>query len=98
MPDPGGCYVVVYERSEFMGPREYINGPRQYATLRDLPFRANWRRRIRSVQVGPMASVTMWGRERFEGVARRFPSNTRQTTLDALSGQVESLDVQCERR
>ena len=97
MPDPGGCYVVVYEQPEFMGTREYINGPRQYATLRDLPFRANWRRRIRSVHVGPTASLTMWGREGFEGVPRRLPSSSKQTTLDALNGQVESIDVQCER-
>jgi hypothetical protein len=38
MPDPGGCYVVVYEQAGFTGAREYINGPRRYATPDDLPF------------------------------------------------------------
>jgi hypothetical protein len=97
MPDPGGCYVVVYEQPDFTGAREYINGPRSYATLGDLPFRSNWRRRIRSVHVGPTASVTMWGSEGFQGMPRRFPANAKQTTLEALSGRVESLDVECER-
>jgi len=97
MPDPGGCYVVVYEQPEFRGAREYINGPRRYATLDDLPFRSNWRRRIRSVHVGSNASVTMWTRERFAGAGRQFPTNAKQATLEALSGQVQSLDVECAR-
>ena len=97
MPDPGGCYVLVYEHPEFRGAWEYINGPRRYAILDDLPFRSNWRRRIRSVHVGPTASVTMWASESFEGAGRRFPANARLTTLEALSGQIESLDVQCQR-
>ena len=36
MPDPGGCYVLVYEEPNFMGPREFINGPGKYATLGEL--------------------------------------------------------------
>ena len=67
MPHPGGCYVLVYEQARFMGAREYINGPGKYATLADLPFRANWRRRIRSAQVGPAASVTLWEDEQLSG-------------------------------
>jgi hypothetical protein len=39
----------------------------------------------------------MWANEGFQGALRRFAANAEQTTLEALSGRVESLDVQCER-
>ncbi|HEY6362649.1 MAG TPA: hypothetical protein VIX63_16170 [Vicinamibacterales bacterium] len=98
MPHPGGCYVLVYEQPQFMGAREYINGPGKFATLADLPFRANWRRRIRSAQAGPAASVTLWGDESFRGASRRLVADARHAALDALSGQVESLEIECQLR
>ena len=72
MPDPGGCYMLVYEEPTFMGAWEFINGPVKYTTLEELPFRANWRRRIRSVQVGPAASVTIWEGDAFRGHRKRY--------------------------
>ena len=98
MPDPGGCYVLVYEQPQFMGAREFINGPVKYATLKDLPFRANWRRRIRSVQVGPTASVTIWEGERSQGASQTLSSDSRHSELSApLSGRVQSLEIRCTR-
>ena len=95
MPHPDGCYVIVYEQPEFMGAGEYINGPSKYATLADLPFRANWRRRIRSAHVGPTASVILWDNEQFQGVSRRLLAQAKHAVLDELSGRVESLVVDC---
>lgn len=95
MPHPGGCYVLVYEQPQFMGAREYINGPGRYATLADLPFRVDWRRRIRSAHVGPAASVTLWDNERFQGAARRLVAEARHPVLDELSGRVASLEIEC---
>lgn len=96
MPDPGGCYVLVYDRPQFMGAHEFINGPRKYADMSDLPFRANWRRRIRSVEIGPRASVTMWTDAAFAGISQTFGPGTKHPALtDALSGQVGSIEVGC---
>jgi hypothetical protein len=96
MPDPGGCYVLVYERPEFLGAHEFLNGPRKYSTLSYLPFGANWRQRIRSAEIGPQASVTMWVDEGFHGASQTFGAGTKHAELsDALSGQVESIDVGC---
>ena len=81
MPDPGGCYVIVYEQPQFGGAREFINGPVKYATLKNLPFRANWRRRIRSVQVGPTASVTIWEGEGSKGASQTLSSDSRHPEL-----------------
>jgi hypothetical protein len=96
MPDPGGCYLLVYDRAQFMGSRQFINGPRKYATLADLPSRADWRHRIRSAEIGPRASVTLWADAVFQGTSQTFGPGTKHPLLpDALSGRVESMDVAC---
>jgi hypothetical protein len=96
MPDPAGCYVLVYEGPQFSGSREYINGPRKYANLTDLPFRVNWRHRIRSVQVGTRALVTMWTDEAFRGVSQQLPRNSVHPVLTrGLDRETESLEITC---
>ena len=96
MPDPGGCYVEVYDQPEFMGAREFINGPARHATLNVLPFRADWRHRIRSARVGPDATVTAWVDEGFQGAFVTWNAESSYPLLSpAFSGEVESLDVTC---
>ena len=86
----------MFDQPEFAGEREYINGPRKYTRLTDLPFRANWHRRIRSVQAGPRASVIMWATEGFRGQSQRLSPDASQAVLDqALNGRVESLEIVC---
>jgi hypothetical protein len=98
MPDPGGCYVLVYDQPEFMGAREFINGPAKYSTLSALPFRINWRHRIRSARVGLAATVTAWVDENFQGASMTLRAESSYPRLsDAFSGQLESLDVACAR-
>jgi hypothetical protein len=96
MRDPGGCYALVYEHERFTGAREFINGPRRYASLGDLPFRANWRRRIRSIYVGPAASVTMWTEKGWEGASQTISADIKEPFLSKpLSGRVQSLEISC---
>ena len=98
MPDPGGCYALVSDGEQFAGAREFINGPRNYASLEDLPFHASWRRRIRSVEVGPAASVTMWTDEGWRGASETLSAGSREPVLSkALSGRVQSLEIGCDR-
>lgn len=96
IPDPGGCYVVVYDQPDFMGAREFINGPSRHAKLTVLPFRADWRHRIRSARVGPDATVTAWVDEGFQGAFMTWNAESSYPRLSlAFSGEVESLDVTC---
>ena len=96
MPDPGGCYVLVYEQPEFVGAREFINGPAKYSTLTALPFRANWRRRIRSARVGLAATVTAWVQEAFQGASMMLRADSSYPRLsNTFSGRVESMEVAC---
>ena len=96
MPDPAGCYVLVFDQPKFAGAREFINGPITHASLEDLPFRANWRRRIRSLQVGSSASVTMWDNEGTQGASQTLSSNSQLSAIrEPLSGRVQSLEIRC---
>ena len=96
MPDPAGCFALVYEGMQFSGAREYINGPRKYPNLTDLPFRVNWRQRIRSVQVGTRAVVTVWTDEEFRGTSQQLPRDSVHPALArGLDREAESLEVAC---
>ena len=98
MPDPGGCYVLVYEEPNFMGPREFINGPGKHATLENLPFRANWQRRIRSVEVGPTASAAIWEGKGSQGTSQALSPDSRYAELSKpLNGRAQSLEIRCTR-
>jgi len=96
MPSPDGCFVQVWDGPGFRGVSEFINGPRRYEHLRDLPGRLSWQGRIRSLRLGPNASGIAWSRERFEG--RNLPLMTDNRHADrfaTLPVDVESLDIRC---
>ena len=97
-PDPTGCYVIVYEHANFQGAGDMLNGPAHWPSLERLlsTNEANWRKRIRSLRVGRIATVIAYPAQSFRGVSQRFGPETSHPQLDeALSGRIESLDVTC---
>lgn len=96
MPAPTGCYALIADESDLNGSREYINGPARHATLTELPFAANWHERIRSIELGPTATATVWTGERFGGSAMMLEANLRYPKLSpAFDRKVRSLEVSC---
>jgi hypothetical protein len=96
-PEPGGCYVEVFDQPDLAGASDFINGPARHFTLRDLPFRADWHNRIRSLRVGPGATLTAWARDGFQGDAfRSGPDRTHRTLPEAFTGKIASLQITCE--
>src|SRR5688500_6305537 len=69
MPSPDGCFVQVWEAPRFEGVADFINGPRGYSNLRDLPGGRVWHERIRSLKSGPVAAATAYADERFQGTS-----------------------------
>lgn len=97
LPSPAGCFVQVWEQPSFVGASDYINGPRRYATLRDMPGRRDWRNRIRSLKVGPTSVVTVWSQEHFRGGTLRAMKNVAHADLpEAWAGRIESMMVECD--
>ena len=98
MPSPDGCYLQVWDQPSFSGASEFINGPRRYEHLRDLPGRLSWKGRIRSLRLGPAANVIAWSNEKFEGQSLLLTNDHRLAGRFAtLPVNIESLDVRCTR-
>src|SRR5262245_10756126 len=98
-PNPNGCYVVVYERAQFEGAADLLNGPVSFATLKAVPQanHGNWHNRIRSVRVGPAATVTMYRGASFSDHSARFRASTEHPAIDDnLAGHVQSLVLVCD--
>jgi hypothetical protein len=96
MPSPDGCYLQVWDSPGFNGASEFINGPRRYEHLRDLPGRLSWKGRIRSVRVGPTAHAIAWSNEGFKGASLLLTTDRpRAEGFSTLPVDVESLDVRC---
>ena len=100
-PNPNGCYAIVYEQPAFGGAGDVLNGPRQLSTL-DRVTETNhedWRKRIRSLRVGPAAVLTAHVEASFKGHSQQFGPATEQPVLDGvLSARIQSLNVSCVGR
>jgi hypothetical protein len=96
-PNPNGCYLFVYDQSDWQGARAVLNGPGKWSNLeRVLLNNEDWRNRIRSIDVGPAATVTVYTDRRFTGVSRRFGPRSKPARLDGeISARIESLDIAC---
>jgi hypothetical protein len=96
MPSPDGCFVRVWDGARFGGVTDYINGPRVYANLRDLPGGRIWSNRIRSAKTGVAASATVYADEDFQGASMRLMPDREYSTFPAeLSGRIASMRVDC---
>jgi hypothetical protein len=94
-PNPNGCYVQVWDAPNNAGLGDYINGPAKLVQLQDLPGQRSWRNKIRSLRVGPAASVTVWSDENFGGNSLRLVEVEYMQLPDALSGKIESMQIAC---
>lgn len=97
MPNPSGCYMQVWEFADFTGTSDYINGPREYMSLRQMPNNRTWQNRIISVRIGPAAAVTVFTDENYRGQLLQLPPDSSHRQLpEGIAGQIESLRVACK--
>ena len=97
-PNPNGCYVVIYDRPEFRGTGDVLNGPGRWPTLDGLRGTniANWRDMIRSLRVGESATVLAYTEENLAGRSMRFEAGAAQRELETImAGRVKSLELNC---
>ena len=97
-PNPNGCYVFVYDRPEWQGVGAVLNGPDKWSNLERLLLNdEDWRNRIRSIDVGPAATVTVYTDAAFTGMSRRFGPRSKAARLDGeINARIESLEIGCQ--
>ena len=96
MPHPEGCYIQVWDAARFTGNSDFINGPRAYPVLREMPNGQRWHNRIVSLRVGPMATATVFTQENLQGPNLRLPARTDTPQLnDQFASRIVSLRIDC---
>jgi Peptidase inhibitor family I36 len=93
--------VIVYERANFSGAGDGLNGPARWPTLERIAStnEETWQNRIRSLRVGSAATVSVYVDRDFKGASRRFLPNTEHPQLEqAFQGRIESLELACQGR
>jgi hypothetical protein len=99
-PNPTGCYVDVYDTEDGRGVRDVFNGPTRWSALDYLPHTRDrdWSGRIRSVRVGPAATLVVYSERNFHGGSLRMQADSTHFRVEqALGGRVQSLEIACVR-
>ncbi|WP_291983215.1 hypothetical protein [Luteitalea sp.] len=96
-PNPNGCYAFIFSDVSYAGERTVVNGPRRISSLATLPSPSGtWDGRIRSLQVGLSATLSLHAQPELSGATARFAAGTSVPRLDAsLAGKVRSLNLEC---
>ena len=96
-PNPSGCYIQVFAGERLRGVGDFINGPMRYSSLSRLPNGADWNGRIRSIEVGPAATATIWTGPNQSGKSMNLLLDRPYPTLpEAFRGKVRSMDLRCD--
>jgi hypothetical protein len=97
-PNPNGCYVFIYDQENWRGQRVVLNGPGKWQSVERLRRNddKDWRKNIRSIEVGSSATVTVYTELNYRGVARQFGPASDPARIDgSLSPGIESLALSC---
>ena len=96
-PNPSGCYIQVFAGERLRGVADFINGPMRYSSLSQLPNGADWSGRIRSIEVGPAATATIWTGPNQSGKSMNLLLDRPYPALpEDVSGKVRSRVLRCE--
>ena len=96
-PNPSGCYIQVFDGERLRGVADFINGPMRYSSLSRLPNGTDWTGRIRSIEVGPAATATIWTEVNQSGQSMNLLLDRRYPALpEDFSGKVRSMELRCE--
>jgi hypothetical protein len=96
MPNPEGCFVQVWDAPQYGGVYDYINGPRVYTTLRQMPGGRQWNDRVRSLRVPRGAVGVAYTDENLQGTRMPLRGGQEYPTLPlGITGDIESLEINC---
>jgi hypothetical protein len=96
-PNPNGCYAFVYDRVDWRGERAVLNGPSRWWNVERLRLdEKDWRNQIRSLEVGPAATVTLFTELNYLGASQEFGPASKPSRFDGkLKAGVESIQMTC---
>ena len=97
-PNPNGCYVFLYDQENWRGKRVVLNGPGKWQSVERLQRNddKDWRKNIRSIEIGSSATLTAFTEPNYQGVSQQFgPARDPARLGGSLAAGIESLAISC---
>ena len=97
-PNPNGCYVFLYDQENWRGKRVVLNGPGKWQSVERLQRNddKDWRKNIRSIEIGSSATLTAFTELNYRGVSQQFgPASDPARVGGSLATGIESLAISC---
>src|SRR5687768_16908455 len=97
-PNPNGCSVTIFAQPGIAPAPDVWNGPGKWPSLETLreTNHSSWTNRIRSLRVGPAATVTAFTQPKFAGQSEQYPAGAAHPMLTPpFSTTIQSLEIAC---
>lgn len=98
-PMLSGCWARIYDRENFSGENLTLAGPISLADMTG-PFGINWDDRVKSIETGPAATVTVYDNENYRDLVAQFKPGQRVTDVSKRMGffdEFASVKVDCRK-
>lgn len=92
-----GCWAKLYNEKNFTGDSFTLVGPIDMANMRG-PFGISWENKVRSMETGPKASVTIFDNEGFRDKDAKIAANKKVPEMDnklGLFDNFRSMKISC---
>lgn len=80
-----GCWVKLYDKKNFEGDSLLLIGPINVAKMID-PFGSNWENKVRSLETGPKANLTIYDNRNFRDEDKFIDPDKRIPDLSKKMG------------
>jgi hypothetical protein len=80
-----GCWVRLYDQKNFQGDSFTLSGAMDLAEMKG-PFGFNWENKVRSLEIGPKASLTIYDNRNFRDQDRKIATGSKVPDLSKKMG------------
>ncbi len=90
-----GCWVKIYEDTNFNDNSLTLHGPAEYNNMRDLPG-ANgydWGDQIGSLQTGPKCWIIIYADEGYQDTSQTIGPNSEIRDLGDMEDEIDSVKI-----
>lgn len=97
VPTRSGCWAKLYDHKDYLGDSMTLAGPVALTQMRDV-FGLHWRDRVRSIEIGPKTTVTVYDNANFRDRVAQFTPGQRYPDLSKRMGFFDdfgSLQLAC---
>ena len=89
-----GCWIEIYEDTNYNDKKLRLNGPAEFPNLKGLPGAdGDWGDSIGSVKTGPRCWVVAWADENYSDTHMSIGPNSEIPDLADLEDEIDSMKI-----